>query len=141
MRRYLVVANRTLGGEHLTGKVQRCLEEGPCSFYVLVPATMPPDHFTATEAAARTAGTARLEDALARFRDMGAADVDGEVGDHRAIDAVGDVLRHREFDEIIISTFPVGVSRWLKQDLPHRVERLSHLPVTHIVADREPAHA
>ena len=138
MRRYLVVANRTLGGEHLVDKVRECLAAGPCRFHVLVPATMPPDHFTATEAAAHAAASKRLEDAIARFRELG-AEADGEVGDHRAIDAIADVLRHQSFDEVILSTFPAGASRWLKQDLPHRVDRLFDGPVTHVIADREPA--
>ena len=46
-----------------------------------------------------------------------------------------------DFDEIILSTLPPGVSRWLKQDLPHRVERDFNLPVTHVIATAEPAAA
>jgi hypothetical protein len=41
------------------------------------------------------------------------------------------------YDEVIVSTLPVKVSKWLKLDLPHRVERGTGLPVTHVVA-REP---
>ena len=39
MRRYLVVANRTLGGGHLLAKVRECLAAGPSEFHVLVPAS------------------------------------------------------------------------------------------------------
>jgi hypothetical protein len=35
----------------------------------------------------------------------------------------------------VVSTLPLGVSRWLKQDLPHRAERQFRLPVTHIEAE------
>lgn len=138
MRRYLVVANRTLGGEHLAALVRECLAAGPCTFHVVVPATPPPGHLTATEGQARAVAVRRLEEALARFRALG-ADVDGEVGDASPLLAVDDVLRHRAVDEIILSTLPPGLSRWLKQDLPHRLQRRFVLPVRHVVADPEPA--
>jgi nucleotide-binding universal stress UspA family protein len=139
MRRYLVVANQTLGGEHLAMKVKELLAEGPCRFHVLVPATVPSDHAVYTEGQAEALAKQRLDDALARFRDMG-AEADGEVGDASPFEAIADTLREEEdFDAIVLSTLPVGASRWLKQDLPHRVERSFGLPVTHIVGEAEPA--
>jgi len=33
-----------------------------------------------------------------------------------------------------VSTLPGGISKWLKLDLPHRVERATGLPVTHVTA-------
>lgn len=42
---------------------------------------------------------------------------------------------HQPFDEVILSTLPPGVSRWLKQDLPHRLERHFDIPVTHVIGD------
>jgi hypothetical protein len=50
------------------------------------------------------------------------------------IKAIGAYLRYREFDEIIVSTLPRGISRWPHQDLPHRIERKFHLPVAVITA-------
>jgi hypothetical protein len=137
MRRYLVVANQTLGGEHLTQKVKELLSEGPCSFHVLVPATVPADHAVYTEGEALALAQVRLDDALKRFRDLG-ADADGEVGDASPLEAIGDTLRDEDFDAIVLSTLPVGASRWLKQDLPHRVERSFGLPVSHVVGEPEP---
>lgn len=50
---------------------------------------------------------------------------------HDPIDAIEEALRDGDFHEIILSTPPHGVSRWL--DLPHRVAHLG-LPLTTIVA-------
>jgi hypothetical protein len=39
VRRYLVVANQTLGGEELATAIQARMAAGPCHFHLLVPAT------------------------------------------------------------------------------------------------------
>jgi hypothetical protein len=39
-----------------------------------------------------------------------------------------------KFDEIIVSTLPTGSSRWLGLDLPHRLEKLTSVPVRHVVS-------
>jgi hypothetical protein len=136
MRRYLVVANQTLGGAPLMGKVRETLAAGPCVFHILVPAT-PPGHFaTWTEGEALAVAQERLHAALTRFKELG-AEADGEVGDPKPLQAISDALRERTFDEIILSTLPSGASRWLKQDLPHRVERSFAIPVTHVVGELE----
>lgn len=136
MRRYLVVANRTLGGEHLVATVRALARREPCRFHLLVPATPPSDHMW-TEGEAQKIARHRLEEGLARFRALG-IEVDGEIGDANPILAIEDVLRSTPFDEIILSTLPPGLSRWLKLDLPHRVEAAFGLPVTHVIAKPEP---
>jgi hypothetical protein len=113
------------------------MAEGPCRFTLLVPATAPAGQSLWTEGEAHAVAEERLNEALAGLREIG-AEVEGVVGDPRPISAVGDLLIERPHDAIIVSTLPVGVSRWLKQDLPHRIERTFGLPVEHVVA--EPAH-
>ena len=39
-----------------------------------------------------------------------------------------------EFDEIVVSTLPTGSSRWLGLDLPRRLEKLTSVPVRHVVS-------
>jgi hypothetical protein len=130
--RVLIVANQTAGGPHLKAVVRARMQKGPCRFTLLVPAT-PPDERFWTEGEARALAQQRMEQALAGLRELG-ADVTGVVGDPRPIHAIADVLSGEPHDEIIVSTLPAGVSRWLKQDLPHRIERTFRLPVTHVVA-------
>ncbi|MGY1622082.1 hypothetical protein ACI789_07810 [Geodermatophilus sp. SYSU D00965] len=36
-------------------------------------------------------------------------------------------------DAVIVSTLPLGLSRWLRRDLPGRLERAARLPVEHVV--------
>ena len=138
MRRYLVVANQTLGGESLLEAIRARMAGGPCSFHVVVPATPPAEYLTWTEGDAAAIAQARLDRALARFGEVG-ADASGAVGDRNPILAIEDALRDQEFDEIILSTLPPGISRWLKLDLPSRVIDHFRLPVTHVVAEPEPA--
>ncbi len=138
MRRYLVVANQTLGGEHLAAKAREYVSTGSSLFYVVVPATPSTEHLVWTEGEARSIARERLERAVDRFRQLG-AEADGEVGDANPLLAIEDVLRNQSFDEIILSTLPAGPSRWLKLDLPARVQKQFGLPVTHVVGEAEPA--
>ncbi len=140
MRRYLVVANQTLGGEQVLDKARECMASGPCRFHLLVPASDPPEQMTHTEGHARAVAGRRPELALERFRAAG-AEVQGEVGDSTPVEAIADTMRLHAFDEVILSTLPPGVSRWIHQDLPSRVERLFDLPVIHVISEREPAPA
>ncbi|MBW3620103.1 MAG: hypothetical protein KY461_07660 [Actinobacteria bacterium] len=139
MARYLVVANQTLGGDALLGRLREVAGEGPCEIHVVVPASADPTESFHDEATDLGLARSRLEEALARFGELD-ADVTGEVGDHRPVDAVGDVLRRGErFDRIIVSTLPPGISRWVRLDAVSRIERSVDVPVEHIVFDPQPA--
>ena len=133
MRRYLVVANRTLLGDPLLARIKECLAVGPCQFHLVVPASHAGDRAMWTEGRDRALAAQRLAEGLERFRALG-ADTVGEVGDARPIDAIRDVMLHAPpFDEIILSTLPPGLSRWLRQDLPHRIQRTFELPISLVV--------
>jgi hypothetical protein len=134
MRKYLVVANQTLGSEELFKHVKQLAAGGDCEFHVVVPATPPKEHLTWTEGEARTLAGERLARTLDRWRADG-VEATGEVGDASPNLAVDDVMRDQSFDEVIVSTFPVRVSRWLKRSLPERIERRHDLPVTHLVSE------
>ena len=138
MARYLIVANQTLCADQLTDRVRQLCSEGDCRFHVVVPATHTKDHAFHTEGASHALAEKRLEAALERFRSVG-AEADGEVGDASPFLAVRDcLLADGRYDGIILSTLQPGVSRWLKQDLPHRLERTFGIPVTHLTGEYEP---
>lgn len=59
------------------------------------------------------------------------------MGDANPLLAIWDTLQACDLDHIIVSTLPAGISRWIKLDLPSRVEGAFGLPVTHIVAQPE----
>jgi Ala-tRNA(Pro) deacylase len=135
-RRVLVVANATAGGQHLVDAVRARVAAGPCEFVVLVPAAEArPSNTTWEEGVQREESSQRLNRALERLRALGAP-VRGVVGDFYPIRAIHDLLLFEEedFDEILLSTFPLGVSEWLKLDLPSRISRKFGIPLTHIVA-------
>ena len=46
-----------------------------------------------------------------------------------------DAVNLRGFDEIIVSTLPTKVSRWLGMDAPARIERKTSVPVVHVAAE------
>ena len=132
MARYLIVANQTLCGDQLADRVQKLMTEGPCTFHVVVPATYTKDHAVHIDGAAHAVAGKRLEAALERFRALG-ADVTGEVGDASPMLAVRDCfVASNTYDAVIVSTLPPGASRWLRQDLPHRLERNYGLPVLQV---------
>lgn len=76
----------------------------------------------------------RLALMLEHIRAAG-GEADGEVGNEDPLEATTAALGHPPpFDEIIVSTLPSGISRWLKMDLPSRISRLTDAPVTTVEA-------
>jgi GABA permease len=143
------VANQTLGGQKLLDVIRDRMARGPAEFWILVPAT-PTTHLNTdfgalscafpveagvlpTAADVRDEGIAvaksNLDNELRRLREIGAT-ADGAVGDPDPMKAIERTVAQRRFDEIILSTLPPGVSRWLAWDLPHRVRRRTDVPLT-----------
>ena len=129
MRSYLIVANQTLTGEALAAAMAERLAAGPASAHVVVPLTRVGGRLTWDEAASRAAAQARLEDTLQRLRDLG-AEATGEIGDPDPVMAVRDAVRGRDIDELIVSTLPRGLSRWLGEVVPSRLRDAVRCPVT-----------
>ena len=47
-----------------------------------------------------------------------------------------DVTDERQVDEVILSTLPPGISRWLQMDVPSRLERAVDVPVAVVTQER-----
>ena len=132
--RILVVANRTAATPALIEAVRERASRGPCTFTLLVPNTahglhraMDPEDVDRSEAGAI------LELALPLLEEAAGSPIEGIIGDPTPMDAIQDAINLRGFDEIILSTLPVRVSRWLHLDLPSKLGGLG-LPVRTITA-------
>lgn len=153
VRRYLILANQTLANAELIDFVRAQNADFRAEFHVIVPQSAPSvlhadpstgligpaahDIVVETRAAAREEGERRLDSFRSALADLG-GDVTGEVMLVDPITAARTVMSRASFDEIIISTLPAGISRWLKLDLPSRAERAFNLPVTTLVQRETP---
>ena len=117
----LVVANVTAESAELLAALRERSEAGTCRFTLVMPGAGTDRH-------------ERLEAAVARLREAGLDNVEGGVGDPDPVVAVMDVWDPMRFDDIVVSTLPTGSSRWLGLDLPHRLEKLTSVPVRHVVS-------
>jgi hypothetical protein len=119
--RVLIVANRTASTPRLIEAVGRRAEAGPCEFALLIP-----------DVTDRKAADWTLETGQRLLRPAARGRVEGLVGGPDPFESVRRAVQDGGFDEIIISTLPRRVSKWLRRDLIRRVEGLG-LPVTAIV--------
>jgi nucleotide-binding universal stress UspA family protein len=133
----LIVANQTLPSQALADAIAERIRRGVRSFYVVVPATPIAHGLTWDEEATRQDARDRLNQFLDHLRERG-VEASGEVGDRDPVAAVRDALRGREVDEVVVSTLPPGISRWLGQDVPSKLRHNVHVPVE-VVYESAPA--
>ncbi|HEY6888885.1 MAG TPA: hypothetical protein VI300_13930 [Solirubrobacter sp.] len=79
------------------------------------------------------ANRAAIEHARPLLMEAAGGPVVAIVGSHDPPAAVEDALNAGRYDEVIISTLPRRLSRWLHVDLVRKVAGLG-LPVTHVEA-------
>ena len=143
--RVLVVANKTAATPALLDAVRERASRGPCTFTLLVPNTAHGLHRVVDpEDQDRSEAETTLELAMPLLSEAAGRRVEGLIGDPEPLSAIQDAINLHGFDEIILSTLPTRVSRWLRLDLPHKVAGLG-LPVTTVTAAgreaEEPASA
>lgn len=130
----LVVANRTAATPALLDAVRARAAEGNARFTLLVPKN---PHGLHRVVDPEDSGGGEAEETLALalplIEEAAGGDVEGRVGDAEPLAAIEDAVNTGEYTEIILSTLPATVSRWLKLDLPSKVSGLG-LPLTTITA-------
>jgi hypothetical protein len=131
--RVLVVANRTAESPELLDALRTRTGHGPCQFTLLVPST---PHGLAWAADMHAGGEEAEQHRKAfveELREEGLDVGEAKVGDPDALAAIQDECNFNTYDELIVSTLPLHISKWLRVDLPRKAEAATGLPVTHVV--------
>ncbi len=121
----LVVANVTATSDELASALTVRAQNRPAAFTLIVPAN--------PLAGGRAAAHAQLAEATRLLQARG-LEVQGSVGASDAIIAVSDAWDPRRYDEIVVCTLPMRLSKWLHAGLPERIEHLTNARVTHVVS-------
>jgi hypothetical protein len=132
MAKVLVVANRTAECEELQQALKERAEKGDDVKFTLV---VPSAHGLAKAAGSDDAvhdAEGHINNAVKSLREAG-LDVEGRIGDPDPVAAVADAANGESFDEVIVSTLPTHLSKWLHLDLPRKAAHATGLPVTHVV--------
>jgi hypothetical protein len=137
--RVLVVAHKTAATPSLLEAVRERAAKGPCTFTLLVPKRT---HGLHTVVDAQDMPTDEAEEvvelALPLLEQAAGGRVESMIGDHEPLAAIQDAINLQGFDEIILSTLPARVSRWLKLDLPSKAGALG-LPLQVVTAQSREA--
>jgi hypothetical protein len=130
----LVVANRTAESSELRDALRAKAVDRDPEFTLLVPATPHGISWAADMHAGGEEAEGHRKAFVEGLRKEGLNIVDTKIGDPDPLAAVQDECNTNEYDELVISTLPTHISKWLKLDLPHKAEHATGLPVTHVVA-------
>jgi hypothetical protein len=121
----LVIANVTATSDELRDVLLARAKREPTTFTLIVPAT--------PFGGGREAAEGKLSEAVEQLRGAG-LEASGSVGNPDPCVAVSEVWDPKRYDEIIVSTLPMKVSKWLHAGLPERIGRITGAPVTHVVS-------
>jgi len=131
----LVVAHQTAATNRLLDAVRERAQRSPARFHLVVPQQPHGMHkLVDPQDAGEDEANRVLAQALPKLSEAAGHDVTGSIGDSEPLMAIQDAVNLGNYDEIIVSTLPLGVSRWLKLDLVSKARALG-LPVTHVEAD------
>jgi hypothetical protein len=143
MARHLVVAHQTSTSPELITKLREIVERDQAAeFVLLVPATPVSQLLMWEEGESIAIAHHRAEESRRRLEQAGLPVLDAKVGDYLPLDAIMDELRQTKgepaYASVILSTFPPGMSRWLRMDLPTQLRRkFPGLRVEHVLARPE----
>ena len=129
----LVVANRTAESPELLEALRARTVRGPCEFTLLVPSTAHGLAWAADPQAGGEEAERHRSAFVEELRREGLDVADAKVGDPDPLAAIQDECNFNDYDELIVSTLPLKVSKWLHIDLPSKAKAATGLPVTHVV--------
>jgi nucleotide-binding universal stress UspA family protein len=134
MAKVLVVANQTAESDDLLEALRERSSRGDAELTVLIPATPHGLSWAANMAADEGRDEAeRHRDALVeRLRAAGLPVKEAIVGDPDPLAAIQDACNRASYDELIVSTLPHHLSKWLHLDLQRKAEHATGLPVTSV---------
>lgn len=144
MKRCLIVANQTIGGEALTAAVQDRIADGTTEFVLVVPAVPTAASVSAVRSTQQRSSSVgvqngsklaaqRLATGLDWIHELGAI-AHGEVVLDDTATAVAQTVLSDPPDEVIVSTLPRALSKFLRQDLASKIRRSVDVPVTVVTA-------
>src|SRR5579859_472312 len=114
----LVIAHQTASTPALMDAVQARAQRGPATFHLIVPQRPHGMHkYVDPHDDGVDAAKAVLEEALPKISAAAGGEVTGSVGDPEPLMAIHDAVNLGNYDEIIISTLPRRMSKWLHLDL------------------------
>jgi hypothetical protein len=135
----LVVAHQTASTRGLREAVRARAQQGPATFHLVVPQRPHGMHKVVDPSDdGRDTAEAVLAEALPALSAAAGSEVTGGVGDPEPLMAIHDAVNLGSYDEIMISTLPRRMSRWLRLDLVSKARGLG-LPVSHVEAQHAPA--
>ena len=130
----LVVAHQTAATKELLDAVRERASRSEATFHLVVP-SQPHGMHKVVDPEDVGGDEARdvLGEALPKLSEAAGSNVTGSIGDAEPLMAIHDAINLGSYDEIIVSTLPRRVSRWLKLDLVSKARGLG-LPVMHVQA-------
>ena len=128
-----MVANRTAESPELLDALRTRTVQGPCEFTLLVPSTPHGLAWAADPDAGHDEAERHREAFVEELRREGLDVEAARVGDPDALAAIQDECNFNSYDELIVSTLPLHISKWLKIDLPSKAQAATGLPVMHVV--------
>jgi hypothetical protein len=124
-RQMLVLANVTATSSELLDALKARAAAGPIAITLVMPAS--------AASGSHAVAQQSLQQALDLLREAG-LEAEGGLGDGDPMIAITEAWDPKRYDEIIVSTLPTNMSKWLSADLPRRIARQTDALVSHVVA-------
>ena len=131
--RVLGVANRTAECPELLEALRTRTMQGPCQFTLLVPSTPHGITWAADMHGGGDEAEQHRQAFVDELREEGLNVGGAKVGDPDPLAAIQDECNFHQYDELIVSTLPLKISKWLHIDLPRKAGAATGLPVKHVI--------